>query len=264
MRRLLLLAFTLVLGSLLTLPAGAQNYLWFVVNGIPYAPQLGFSGGSVLDGTTANVIEQRNGTNAQILRLSNTFTDADNYERLRLRWTGNVASIATEAAGTGTTRTLQVGTSGSSVLSLFTNDTIRWNIGATTGAFSPDSDDTYDIGVSGTARPNDVFLAGRFSVNNRATVTVDAATTFAVASSYTLLACTGAETINTITGGLTGSVLWLEHTDTECTIADDDDATASNAVDLTGTATNDIGAVNKMIGLIYNGTYWMQTNESDN
>lgn len=99
---------------------------------------------------------------------------------------------------------------------------------------------------------------------SRNTVTVDTATTFAVTSAYVVLACTGAETINTITGGLTGMELILEHTDTECTIADDDDATAANAVDLTGAATNDVGAVNKVIKLLYNGTYWLQMSESDN
>ena len=94
--------------------------------------------------------------------------------------------------------------------------------------------------------------------------TVDGATTFAATSSYIILACTGAETINTITGGVTGMAVWIEHTDTECTIADDDAPTATNAVDLTGTATNDVGAANKMITLLFNGTYWMQVSESDN
>lgn len=95
-------------------------------------------------------------------------------------------------------------------------------------------------------------------------VTVDGATTFAVTSNVVLLACTGAETINTITGGVSGMLLTLEHTDTECTIADDDAATASNAVDLTGAATSDVGAVNKMLVLYYNGSYWMEVAESDN
>jgi hypothetical protein len=95
-------------------------------------------------------------------------------------------------------------------------------------------------------------------------VTVDAATTFALQSDYITLACTGAETINTITGGFTGLRVYVEHTDTDCTIADDDAATAANAVDLTGTATNDVGAAAKVIVLLYNGTHWYQVGESDN
>lgn len=95
-------------------------------------------------------------------------------------------------------------------------------------------------------------------------VTVDSATTFAVTSSRVLLACTGAETINTITGGISGMLLVIENTDTECTIADDDSATATDAIDLIGTGTNDVGAVAKVITLIYNGSHWLQTAESDN
>ena len=39
--------------------------------------------------------------------------------------------------------------------------------------------------------------------------------------------------------------------------------TAADAIDLTGAAT-DVGAAKKIIGLIYNGTDWMQIYESDN
>ena len=108
------------------------------------------------------------------------------------------------------------------------------------------------------------YVNARLAMATRQAPTVDAATTFAITSSYVVLACTGAETINTITGGVTGAVVWLENTDTDCTIADDDDPTAANAIDLTGTATNDVGAVAKVIGLIYNGTSWLQIFESDN
>ena len=109
-----------------------------------------------------------------------------------------------------------------------------------------------------------LHASGRFNYSTQQAVTVDSATTFAITSSYVVLACTGAETINTITGGAAGMMLIIEHTDTECTFADDDAATASNAIDLTGTATSDVGAVNKMIWLIHNGSYWMEVAESDN
>lgn len=118
------------------------------------------------------------------------------------------------------------------------------------------------LSTLGLLRSN--LQADYFASTSRPTTTVDGATTFAVTTSYLVLACTGAETINTITGGVTGQIVLIENTDTDCTIADDDDATASNAVDLTGTATNDVGAVAKVITLIYNGTYWLQTAESDN
>ena len=109
-----------------------------------------------------------------------------------------------------------------------------------------------------------LFLKG---THPRVAVTVDAATTFAVSGrfgwAYVLLACTGAESIDTITGGTTGMLLFIEHTDTDCTLNDDADATAADALALTGAAT-DVGAVEKMLVLIYNGSYWLELAESDN
>lgn len=99
-------------------------------------------------------------------------------------------------------------------------------------------------------------------------VTVDAATTFAVSPrfpwAYVSLACTGAEAIDTITGGRQGLVLYIANTDTDCTLNDDDAATAADAIDLTGATTNDVGAAKKMVVLIYNGDSWEQVAESDN
>ena len=99
-------------------------------------------------------------------------------------------------------------------------------------------------------------------------VTVDGATTFAVSPRfpfhYITLACTDAETINTITGGRQGLLLYIAHGDTDCTITDDDAATAADAIDLTGAATDDIGAAKKVLVLIYNGTDWEEVSESDN
>lgn len=111
------------------------------------------------------------------------------------------------------------------------------------------------------------FLRDLRAMQSATTTTVDAATTFAVTGSYEAritLACTGAETINTITSGVTGMRLYIHNTDTDCTIADDDAPTAADAIDLTGAATNDVGAAKKVIGLLYNGTDWEQFTESDN
>lgn len=102
----------------------------------------------------------------------------------------------------------------------------------------------------------------------RVSVTVDGATTFAISPrmpwAYVLLACTGAETIDTITGGRQGTVLIVEHSDTDCTIADDDTPTAANAIDVTGVATNDVGAAAKVMLFVFTGTSWMEIGESDN
>lgn len=54
----------------------------------------------------AGVLAQRNGVNAQVKRVYNTFTDASNYERGVFDWqaTANTLTIGPQAAGTGTLR----------------------------------------------------------------------------------------------------------------------------------------------------------------
>lgn len=117
---------------------------------------------------------------------------------------------------------------------------------------------------SGTMACPNFAATGLSLLSSGSTITVDAATTFAITASYHVLACTGAETINTITGAANGTLLYLENSDTDCTIADDDAATAANAIDLTGATTNDVGAVAKVLVLLYTGTHWKEVTESDN
>lgn len=54
----------------------------------------------------ADTLAQRRSTNAQTYRIYNTFTDASNYERFKIGWSGNVVTLGTEAGGTGTKRNL--------------------------------------------------------------------------------------------------------------------------------------------------------------
>lgn len=56
----------------------------------------------------AGTVAQRNGANAQAFRVYNTYTSAALFERLGVRWAGNVAIIGTEAAGAGVVRPLQI------------------------------------------------------------------------------------------------------------------------------------------------------------
>jgi hypothetical protein len=58
----------------------------------------------------ANILAQRNGTNAQTTRIYGTYTDASNYERGFLDWTSNTNqfTIGTAKGGTGTARRLNV------------------------------------------------------------------------------------------------------------------------------------------------------------
>jgi hypothetical protein len=63
---------------------------------------------AILQGDAANTLAQRNSTTGQCFRVYNTFTDASNYERGEMCWSGNVLTIASAAAGTGTTRALNL------------------------------------------------------------------------------------------------------------------------------------------------------------
>lgn len=63
---------------------------------------------TVLVRDAANTLAQRNGVNAQTFRVYNTFTDASNYERGVVAWSSNALRIATENAGTGSSRTIQL------------------------------------------------------------------------------------------------------------------------------------------------------------
>lgn len=67
----------------------------------------------ILARDAANTLAQRNSTNAQEVRLYETYTDASNNSRLRLQATaGGDFKLFPEANGTGTLRGLQLGTSG--------------------------------------------------------------------------------------------------------------------------------------------------------
>lgn len=76
---------------------------------------LSFANSVYLYGDVANIIDQRNGSSAQTLRLFGTYTDASNYERLSLITAAGDYSIKPVAAGTGTLRGLTIGASGGKV-----------------------------------------------------------------------------------------------------------------------------------------------------
>lgn len=69
---------------------------------------LQFDGGATLFDDGAQLVSLRNSTNAQELRIENTFTDTSNREFVSLGFinNANVFTIQTEAAGTGTVRNM--------------------------------------------------------------------------------------------------------------------------------------------------------------
>jgi len=115
----------------------------------------------------ANTLAQRNGTNAQTFRLYNTYTDAANYERGGLEWTGNVMNIGSfAAAGTGLVRDVQFMRNGAVFAQLIS---AGWNF-LTHVVFNIDN--TYDIGQNGAFRPRDIHVARDLKVAGRTHVSV--------------------------------------------------------------------------------------------
>lgn len=134
----------------------------------------------------ANILQLRNGSNAQTLQAYNLFIDASNYERGIFDWKSeaNVLRIGAEAAGTGVGRDIRFITSGSraqrftigSTQVLFLLESgfqinvdggVKFDYGQTSAsklAFGASLiasvDNTYDIGASGANRPRNLFIAG--------------------------------------------------------------------------------------------------------
>jgi hypothetical protein len=104
----------------------------------------------------ANLIEQRNGTTAQVFNIYNTYTDASNYERGVMKWTGNDLKIGTENAGTGSA-TRQTHLYGGGQIRLYTGNALRWYVDSG-GNFVAGTDTAFDIGATASARPRNLFL----------------------------------------------------------------------------------------------------------
>lgn len=111
----------------------------------------------------ANVLAQRNGVNAQAFRIYNTFTDASNYERSSVVWSGNILFIGTEKAGTGAARQVFVGSnpsgSGDALLGLvgasisfYSGAGVAWQM-STSNHLLAGTDNSFDIGAAGASRP---------------------------------------------------------------------------------------------------------------
>lgn len=98
----------------------------------------------IILGAQSNIVEQRNSTAAQTLRVYNTFTDAANYERCEIVWSGNQATLRTAAAGTGTLRNMNFD---GSLIHFATGGTTRWQIDSG-GHFKAQTDNSWDIGTA--------------------------------------------------------------------------------------------------------------------
>lgn len=172
----------------------------------------------------ANVLAQRNGSNAQAFNIYNTYTDASNYERLRLAPVGNIFYIITSAAGTGTVRDLALGTA----------DTARWVIAGSTGHMLAGLDNAYDIGASGATRPRNIYTGTSVVVGT--TIELGHATDTTISRVSAGVAAIEGVNILTVAGGtLTGNIVLGENTSIDLDPAGSADGKYSG-ICITGTA----------------------------
>ena len=123
------------------------------------------SGDLVLARDAANILAQRNGTNTQTFRLYGTYTDASNYERLSVGWSGTNAVIQSENAGTGSLRNLYINGAN---LGFQTSGTTRFSLSNT--AIYPNTDNAIDLGVASTNRFKNAYFSGVVTTNSDASI----------------------------------------------------------------------------------------------
>lgn len=149
----------------------------------------------------ANTLALRNGTSAQTLNVYNTYTDASNYERGYIGFTGSSQFlIGTAKAGTGTARHVTFQSGG----------TDRWYINSTSGHFLCASDMAYDIGQPAASRARGVY-AGFFAT----TISSQSGTSYSISTTDSDVIFTSASTV-TVTlptaSSFTGREVWLKGT----------------------------------------------------
>ena len=75
-----------------------------------------------------------------------------------------------------------------------------------------------------------------------------------ITRNFETLACTGAESVATITGGASGQYLTIKFTDANCTLTNDDTG-AANTIDLSAAFTS---SDNDTVTFINDGTSWLE------
>jgi len=126
----------------------------------------GSSGDVFLTRDAANTLALRNGTAAQSFNVYNTYTDASNYERGFIQFSGNEFQIGAASLGTGTVRNINLRSG--SYLHLGSGAANRWLLDPS-GHFLANTDNTYDIGASGANRPRDFFLGRTMTIGGYVT-----------------------------------------------------------------------------------------------
>jgi len=117
--------------------------------------QIRLSTDVILNRDAANTLALRNGTAAQALNVYQSYTDASNYSRMSMFFSGGFGNIKAQALGSGTLQSWVL--SGEGIyFNTGASDTTRWQI-TNAGHFVAATDNTYDIGASGANRPRNVY-----------------------------------------------------------------------------------------------------------
>ena len=145
-----------------SLNAGVDIYWTRDLYALSSTARITWTGGLSLHQDAANTLAQRNGVNAQEVRVYKTYTDAANFERVGV---GDIPSITGNnglyfgRAGTGLARNLYIFNESNSGIIFGTNANVRWQV-TSAGTFGAWVDNTLDIGNVSDQRPRNVFIAG--------------------------------------------------------------------------------------------------------
>ena len=169
-----------------------SNGVLNVGNGSTTGVNLGGLGGtpSLLLSEAAYTVALRNGVNAQAVHVYGTFTDASNYERVRLAADSGGAYLYAQNAGTGGARNLYLGTQG----------TGRWLV-ESIGNLLTVADNTYDIGASGANRPRTAYFGTSVYVGGNASIGLGGITTVSPWSGIAAIELSNLNTTNGYVGG---------------------------------------------------------------
>lgn len=213
--------------------AGGNRFGALYFNGSGF---IKWNNATTLIGGGDNILEQRNGTNAQTFRVYNTISGADS-EFGFMNFSGNQFQIGTSTAGAGTARNLN----------FITGGTGRWQIN-TSGHLLAVADNTYDFGAPAATRPRTgYFGTSVVSPAYTATSLLISATAPTIASGFGSSPSipssngTAAFTINVGTGGTaTGGVLTMPAATTGwiVTCVDITNAAGAVTVQTAGTTTS--------------------------
>lgn len=112
---------------------------------------IGGSSDVILARDASNTLALRNGTNAQIAKIYNKFGTANEWLAIDWQTVPSTVMIITQQSGTGVSRGMLIGTTGSAAITFDTASTDRWQI-QPAGHWVANTDNVLDFGSAGANR----------------------------------------------------------------------------------------------------------------